>query len=61
MTEAQLRTEQLPKDVELLQQDPTVKGIVWHFFKKDASGKGMPTDTFRKELERKGIVVVIHN
>ncbi|OAS16240.1 TadE family protein [Paenibacillus oryzisoli] len=61
MTEAQLRTEQLPKDVELLQHDPTVKGIVWHFFKKDASGKGMPTVSFRKELERKGIVVVIHN
>lgn len=61
MTEAQLRTEQLPKDVELLQHDPTVRGIVWHFFKKDASGKGMPTDSFRKELERKGIVVVIHN
>ncbi|MDR6549694.1 hypothetical protein J2736_000877 [Paenibacillus qinlingensis] len=61
LTEAQLRTEQLPKDVELLQQDPTVKGVVWHFFKKDATGKGMPTDAFRKELERKGIVVVIHN
>ncbi|NOU65050.1 hypothetical protein GC096_13515 [Paenibacillus sp. LMG 31461] len=61
LTEAQLRTEQLPKDVELLEHDPTVKGIVWHFFKKDASGKGMPTASFRKELERKGIVVVIHN
>lgn len=61
LTEAQLRTEQLPKDVELLEHDPTVKGIVWHFFKKDASGKGMPTVAFRKELERKGIVVVIHN
>ena len=34
MTEAQLRAEQLPKDVELLQHDPTVKGIVWHFFKE---------------------------
>lgn len=61
LTEAQLRAEQMPKDVELLQHDPTVKGIVWHFFKKDASGKGMPTDAFRKELERKGIVVVVHN
>ncbi|WP_157257045.1 TadE family protein [Paenibacillus sp. Soil750] len=61
LTEAQLRTEQLPKDVELLEHDPTVKGMVWHFFKKDASGKGMPTVAFRKELERKGIVVVIHN
>ncbi|WP_141692542.1 hypothetical protein [Paenibacillus pectinilyticus] len=61
LTEAQLRAEQLPKDIELLQQDPTVKGVVWHFFKKDANGKGMPSEAFRKELERKGIVVVIHN
>ncbi|MGG1550699.1 TadE/TadG family type IV pilus assembly protein [Paenibacillus ferrarius] len=61
MTESQLRAEQLPKDVELLDQGTTVRGVVWHFFKKDASGKGMPSDAFRKELERKGIVVVIHN
>jgi hypothetical protein len=61
MTEFQLRTEQMPKDIELLGQGTQVKGIVWHFFKKDASGKGMPSSAFRKELERKGIVVVIHN
>ncbi|NRF93961.1 pilus assembly protein [Paenibacillus frigoriresistens] len=61
MTEFQLRTEQLPKDLELLDERAQVKGIVWHFFKKDASGKGMPSNSFRKELERKGIVVVIHN
>lgn len=61
MTEFQLRTEQLPKDIELLDERTQVKGIVWHFFKKDASGKGMPSNSFRKELERKGIVVVIHN
>lgn len=61
MTEFQLRTEQMPKDIELLNERTQVKGIVWHFFKKDASGKGMPSHSFRKELERKGIVVVIHN
>lgn len=61
MTEAQLRQEQLPKDIELLQSGIQVKGVVWHFFKKGASGKGMPSSAFRKELERKGIVVVIHN
>ncbi|MDR6882307.1 hypothetical protein [Bacillus sp. 3255] len=61
MTEMQLRTEQLPKDIELLQEGSQVKGVVWHFFKKDASGKGMPSPAFRRELERKGIVVVIHN
>ncbi|SDN82129.1 TadE-like protein [Paenibacillus sp. yr247] len=61
MTEFQLRTEQMPKDIELLDQGAQVKGIVWHFFKKDANGKGIPSNAFRKELERKGIVVVIHN
>ncbi|BFT71656.1 TadE/TadG family type IV pilus assembly protein [Paenibacillus sp. P36] len=61
LTEAQLRMEQLPKDLELIQQGTQVKGVVWHFFKKDAGGKGMPSNAFRKELERKGIVVVIHN
>ncbi|WP_156411118.1 TadE/TadG family type IV pilus assembly protein [Paenibacillus sp. Soil787] len=61
MTEFQLRTEQMPKDIELLNEGAQVKGIVWHFFKKDTSGKGMPSNSFRKELERKGIVVVIHN
>ncbi|WP_261300960.1 TadE family protein [Paenibacillus andongensis] len=60
MTEFQLRTEQMPKDIELLDERAQVKGIVWHFFKKDASGNGMPSNSFRKELERKGIVVVIH-
>ncbi|WP_222708474.1 TadE family protein [Paenibacillus sp. N3.4] len=61
MTESQLRKEQMPKDIELLEQGVQVKGIVWHFFKKDPSGKGVISDSFRKELERNGIVVVIHN
>ncbi|NEW06491.1 hypothetical protein GK047_10760 [Paenibacillus sp. SYP-B3998] len=61
VSESQLREEQMPKDVELLEQGTQIKGIVWHFFKSDPSGKSMPSDKFRKELERKGIVVVIHN
>lgn len=61
LTEAQLRLEQLPKDLELIHQGTQVKGVVWHFFKKDAGVKGLPSSAFRKELERKGIVVVIHN
>ncbi|NHW34379.1 hypothetical protein GQF04_07010 [Paenibacillus aceris] len=61
MTESQLRAEQMPKDIELLNQGTQVKGVVWHFFKKDANDKSMPSGAFRKELERKGIVVVIHN
>jgi hypothetical protein len=60
-TEGQLRAEQMPKDIELLKQGTQVKGVVWHFFKKDANGAVGPSDKLRRELESKGIVVVIHN
>jgi hypothetical protein len=56
-TEKQLRSEQMTKDFELLKQGSQVKGIVWHFFKKNAG----PSDKLRRELENKGIAVVIHN
>ncbi|GFZ88113.1 hypothetical protein GCM10008018_37790 [Paenibacillus marchantiophytorum] len=61
MTEFQLRMEQLPKDIELIEQGTQIQGVVWHFFKKGANGKGIPSSSFRKELESKGIVIVIHN
>ncbi|UKS29019.1 hypothetical protein LOZ80_08865 [Paenibacillus sp. HWE-109] len=61
MTEFQLRMEQLPKDLELIEQGTQIQGVVWHFFKKGANGKGIPSSSFRKELESKGIVIVIHN
>ncbi|MBP1995243.1 hypothetical protein [Paenibacillus eucommiae] len=60
-TENQLRTVQLPKDIELLKQGTQLKGVVWHFFKKNASGIQGPSEKLRKELEDQGIVVVIHN
>jgi hypothetical protein len=56
-TENQLRSEQMTKDFELLKQGSQVKGVVWHFFKKNAG----PSDKLRRELENKGIAVVIHN
>ncbi|MFC5453068.1 hypothetical protein [Paenibacillus aestuarii] len=59
--ESQLRNDQMLKDVELLEQGTQVKGVVWHFFKKGTNQKEVPSANFRKELERKGIVVVIHN
>jgi hypothetical protein len=55
-TDSQLRAEQMPKDAELLQAGDKVKGVVWHFFKKGA----VPSIKLRKELESKGIVIVIH-
>lgn len=61
VTESQLRNDQMPKDVELLEQGTQVKGVVWHFFKKGTEQKEIPSANFRKELERKGIVVVVHN
>jgi hypothetical protein len=56
-SESQLRFEQLPKDLELLQERNAVKGVVWHFFK---GGKYEPSANYKAELERKGIIVVIH-
>jgi hypothetical protein len=58
-TENQLRSEQMTKDIELL-KGSQVKGVVWHFFKKDAAGAAGPSDKLRRELENKGIAVVIH-
>ncbi|UJF36343.1 hypothetical protein [Paenibacillus hexagrammi] len=60
-TEAQLLAEQMPKDAELLQEGTRVKGVVWHFFKKSAGGRGVPSESLRNKLEQQGIVVVVHN
>jgi hypothetical protein len=60
-TENQLRSEQMTKDIELLKMGSQVKGVVWHFFKKNAAGAVGPSDKLRRELENKGIAVVIHN
>jgi hypothetical protein len=56
-TEPQLLGDQLPKDVSLLQAG-TVKGVIWHFF--IPPGGTAPSESLRSELERKGIVVVVH-
>ncbi|MFE5317374.1 hypothetical protein ACFQ88_01580 [Paenibacillus sp. NPDC056579] len=58
--EKQLREVQMPKDVELLREGTHVKGIVWHFFKLSKQDKVKLTGALRQELERQGIVVVIH-
>lgn len=59
-SEFQLKTEQLPKDVELLKQSGQVKGVVWHFFKQSKKDKVELSASFREEVGRIGIVVVIH-
>jgi len=58
--ENQLREVQLPKDLELLKGGTHVKGVVWHFFKLSKKDKVKLTGAFRQELERQGIVIVIH-
>jgi hypothetical protein len=60
-SENQLRSEQMTKDIELLMMGSQVKGVVWHFFKKNANGAVGPSNKLRNELENKGIAVVIHN
>lgn len=55
-TNKQLLEVQMPKDLDLLTSDPNVKGVVWHFFK----GGSSPSKKLRQQLERAGIIVVIH-
>ncbi|WP_282935446.1 hypothetical protein [Paenibacillus sp. RC67] len=58
--ESQLRKVQMPKDAELLRDGSQVTGVVWHFFKLSKQDKVKLSNGFRQELERQGIVVVIH-
>ncbi|MFH5184575.1 hypothetical protein ACHHV8_19070 [Paenibacillus sp. TAB 01] len=58
--ESQLRTVQLPKDEQLLRSGSQVKGVVWHFFKLSKQEQVKLSQGLRSELERKGIVIVIH-
>jgi hypothetical protein len=51
--------DQLLKDEELLGKG-LVKGVVWHFFRRADTGAIGPSDKLRKELEKRGIVIVIH-
>lgn len=58
---AQLKNEQMPKDIELLEKG-LVNGVVWHFFRKEGqTGRVGPSKALRQELEKNGIVVVIHD
>lgn len=59
-TESQLRKEQLPKDAALIQEGSQVKGVVWHFFATGKQKNKKPSASLRRELERSGIVVIIH-
>ncbi|PZE21816.1 TadE/TadG family type IV pilus assembly protein [Paenibacillus xerothermodurans] len=58
-SESQLRGEQLPKDKELL-TNGAVKGVVWHFFKQSKHTQVKLSAGLRQELERQGIVIVVH-
>ncbi|GAA4878806.1 hypothetical protein GCM10023310_68600 [Paenibacillus vulneris] len=58
--ENQLRKEQMPKDAALLRDGGQVTGVVWHFFKLSKQDKVKLSNGLRQELERQGIVVVIH-
>lgn len=51
---------QIAKDLELLRSAGQVKGVVWHFFRDSRNGKIGPSKPLRKELEKRGILVVIH-
>lgn len=50
---------QLLKDEELLQRGK-LKGVVWHFFRRDRDGAIGLSDDLRRQLEERGIVVIVH-
>jgi len=52
--------EQIEKDV-LLMREGKVKAVVWHFYRKKGETRNGPTGPLRKELERQGIIIVIHD
>lgn len=58
-TRANLIQSQMPKDIYLLQQGK-VNGVVWHFFLNCRGKQSKPAKTLVSELQRNGIVVVIH-
>ncbi|AFC30046.1 hypothetical protein PM3016_3191 [Paenibacillus mucilaginosus 3016] len=58
--EKNLREVQMPKDAELLKQGTQVQGVVWHFFKLSKADKVKLSGGLKAELERQGIVVVLH-
>ena len=51
--------DQLLKDAELLRRGK-VNGVTWHFFRRDRDRSIGLTDSLRGELEKRGIVVVVH-
>ncbi|WP_274362238.1 hypothetical protein [Paenibacillus thermotolerans] len=50
---------QLLKDVELLRKGK-VKGVVWHFFRRTGTDSAGPNAALRKELEKYGIAIIVH-
>ena len=51
--------EQMLKDSELLRKGK-VNGVVWHFFRRKKDGAIGLSDSLRRDLEERGIVIVIH-
>jgi len=50
---------QMLKDEELLRRG-MVKGVVWHFFRRERDGSIGLSDGLRRMLEERGIVVIVH-
>ncbi|MBC8081220.1 MAG: pilus assembly protein [Gorillibacterium sp.] len=51
---------QIAKDAELLRRGE-IKGCVWHFFRYKKSNKQYLTPAIKSELERNGIIYVVHD
>ena len=51
---------QIQKDVNLLNNNDNIKGIVWHFYTSPVTGLGGPTAPLMKALQKANISIVIH-
>jgi hypothetical protein len=50
---------QMLKDAELIRQGK-VKGVVWHFFRRTGESSAGPSASLKRELQKHGIIIVVH-
>lgn len=53
-------SRQIAKDAELLQNDPAVTDVVWHFFQSPVTGQGGASGPLIEALQGAGIKYILH-
>jgi len=52
--------DQMRKDAELIRRGE-VTGVVWHFFRRTGETSAGPSGPLKRELQKHGIIVVVHS